>query len=177
LEFAADIEMVANFWLRSGDAHTANNFQAFLEKTLSFFQEKNRIVAFGFGLFSGKIFDYPEEEGRKTDYITAVPMYVLKKYAALARIVNLGLIPDRIRPHNLRTSRAMHWLQAGIEIYHIRDLLGPVSVQTTEIYARTDSKSKREALEKAYAAVGITEPEITSWEKNPKLVEFLKSLA
>jgi site-specific recombinase XerD len=84
--------------------------------------------------------------------------YVLQKYAALARIINPSLIPDRISPHNLRTSRAMHWLQAGIEIYHIRDLLGHVSVQTTEIYARTDSKSKREALEKAYAVVGITEP-------------------
>ncbi|KAA6322293.1 Tyrosine recombinase XerD [termite gut metagenome] len=103
--------------------------------------------------------------------------YVLKKYAALARIINPSLIPDKISPHNLRTSRAMHWLQAGIEIYYIRDLLGHVSVQTTEIYARTDSKSKREALEKAYAVVGITEPEITSWEKNPKLVDFLKSLA
>ena len=29
LAFVADIEMVANFWLRSGNAHTANNFKAF----------------------------------------------------------------------------------------------------------------------------------------------------
>jgi len=108
---------------------------------------------------------------------TAGITYVLKKYTALARIINPSIIPEKISPHDLRTSRAMHWLQAGIEIYHIRDLLGHVSVQTTEIYARTDSKSKRMALEKAYAVVGITEPEITSWEKNPKLVEFLKRLA
>jgi hypothetical protein len=27
--------MVANFWLRLGDAHTANNFQVFLEETPS----------------------------------------------------------------------------------------------------------------------------------------------
>jgi hypothetical protein len=77
LAFVADIEMVANFWLRSGDAHTANNFQAFLEETLSFFQEKKiRLLRLDSGFFRGKIFDYPEEEGRKTDYITAVPMYV-----------------------------------------------------------------------------------------------------
>jgi len=103
--------------------------------------------------------------------------YVLKKYATLARIVHPNLIPEKISPHNLRTSRAMHWLEAEINIYQIRDLLGHVSVQTTEVYARTDSKSKRDALEKAYAVIGITEPQITSWEKNPKLVEFLKSLA
>ena len=28
MAFVADVEMVANFWLRSGDAHTANNFEA-----------------------------------------------------------------------------------------------------------------------------------------------------
>ncbi|HCC50770.1 MAG TPA: hypothetical protein DEQ30_00905 [Porphyromonadaceae bacterium] len=32
--------MVANFWLRSGDTHTANNFKAFLEETLLFLQDK-----------------------------------------------------------------------------------------------------------------------------------------
>ena len=103
--------------------------------------------------------------------------YILKKYASQARLIHPALIPVKISPHNLRTSRAMHWLQAGIEIYYIRDLPGHISVQTTEIYARTDSKSKREALEKAYSVVGMTEPEVTSWEKNPQLVEFLKSLA
>jgi hypothetical protein len=76
LAFVADIEMVANFWLRSGDAHTANNFQSFLEETLSFFQEKKiGLLRLDSGFFSGKIFDYLEEHS-KTDYITAVPMYV-----------------------------------------------------------------------------------------------------
>ena len=36
IAFIADVEFVANFWLRSGDAHTANNFKAFLEETLDF---------------------------------------------------------------------------------------------------------------------------------------------
>jgi hypothetical protein len=59
--------MVANFWLRSGDAYTANNFQAFLEETLSFFQEKKiELLHLDSGFFSGKIFDYLEEEGKKT---------------------------------------------------------------------------------------------------------------
>jgi len=40
IAFVSEIEMVANFWLRSGDAHTANNFKAFLEETLSFFGRK-----------------------------------------------------------------------------------------------------------------------------------------
>ena len=56
-------------------------------------------------------------------------------------------------------------------------LLGHVSVQTTEVYARADSKAKREALEKAYADIGLTKPTAqTSWERDPKLKAFLKSL-
>ena len=74
-------------------------------------------------------------------------------------------------------SKAMHLLQAGVNLVYIRDLLGYVSVQTTEVYARADSKAKREALEKAYAEIGLTTPTAkTSWERDPKLKAFLKSL-
>ena len=103
--------------------------------------------------------------------------YVLKKYADMARKENPQLIPDMISPHVLRHSKAMHLLQAGVNLVYIRDLLGHVSVQTTEVYARTDSKAKREALEKAYADIGLTTPTAkTSWERDPKLKAFLKSL-
>ena len=103
--------------------------------------------------------------------------YVLKKYADMARKENPQLIPDKISPHVLRHSKAMHLLQAGVNLIYIRDLLGHVSVQTTEVYARADSKAKREALEKAYADIGLTTTTAkTSWERDPKLKAFLKSL-
>lgn len=38
----------------------------------------------------------------------------------------------------------------GVNLVYIRDLLGHISIQTTDIYARADSKAKRDALEKAY---------------------------
>ena len=63
------------------------------------------------------------------------------------------------QPHSLRHSKAMHLLQAGVNLIYIRDILGHVSIQTTEIYARADSKQKREALEAAYADI------ILSWIK------------
>jgi hypothetical protein len=77
LAFVSDIEMVANFWLRSGDAHTANNFFAFLEETLSFFKDRKiGLLRLDSGFYDQKIFDYLEDENRKIDYITAVLMYV-----------------------------------------------------------------------------------------------------
>ena len=76
--------------------------------------------------------------------------YILAKHARSARSSNPGLIPEHIHCHSLRHSKATHLLQAGVNLVYIRDILGHASVTTTEVYARADSKQKREALEKAY---------------------------
>ena len=44
----------------------------------------------------------------------------------------------------------MNLLHAGVNPIYIRDLLGHADLSTTEIYARTDTELKREALKKAY---------------------------
>jgi site-specific recombinase XerD len=103
--------------------------------------------------------------------------YILNTYVAMARVIHPELIPEPISPHVIRHSKAMHLLQAGVNLVYIRDLLGHVSIQTTEIYARADSKLKREALEKASRDVIDIEIETSSWEKDKKLKAFLKGLA
>jgi len=76
IAFVSDVEMVANFWLRSGDAHTANNFQAFLEETLSFFGNKKiGLLRLDSGFYDKNIFNYLEKEDVGIDYIVAVPMF------------------------------------------------------------------------------------------------------
>ena len=102
--------------------------------------------------------------------------YILNHYIENARKHHPQLIPDHVSPHTLRHSKAMHLLQAGVNLIYIRDLLGHVTIQTTEIYARADSKQKREALEKAYADV-IPEKNIRgSWENDETLLYWLKNL-
>jgi site-specific recombinase XerD len=103
--------------------------------------------------------------------------FILMRYVKSAHIVNPDLIPERISPHCLRHSKAMHLLQAGINLVYIRDILGHVSIQTTEIYARADSKQKREALEAAYIdVIPQMEGAVRTWEKDSKLKSWLKSL-
>jgi site-specific recombinase XerD len=99
--------------------------------------------------------------------------HILLKYADKARKRDTKLIPDKLSCHSLRHSKAMHLLQAGVNLVYIRDILGHVSVQTTEIYARADSKQKREALEKAYVDIGPKEEPV--WENNENLLSWLKS--
>ena len=99
--------------------------------------------------------------------------HIVLKYAKLARKQDSTLIPLIISCHSLRHSKAMHLLQAGVNLVYIRDILGHVSIQTTEIYARIDSKQKRDAIEKAYIAVS---PDVNPiWERDENLLQWLKS--
>lgn len=98
--------------------------------------------------------------------------HIVRKYAERARREDKTVIPDKISTHSLRHSKAMHLLQAGVNLVYIRDILGHVSVQTTEIYARADSKQKRKALEKAYVDINPDEEPI--WARNENLIGWLK---
>jgi integrase/recombinase XerD len=109
---------------------------------------------------------------RKEKLTRAGINHIVQKYAKMARKKNEMNFPDKISCHSLRHSKAMHLLQAGVNLIYIRDILGHVSIQTTEIYARADSKLKREALEKAYINVNPNEEPI--WMKNENLVTWLK---
>jgi len=99
--------------------------------------------------------------------------HILIKYAGIARMKDSKLIPEKISCHSLRHSKAFHLLQAGVNLVYIRDILGHVSVQTTEIYAKADSRQKREAIEKAY--VDVHPKENPTWLTNNNLLEWLKS--
>ena len=109
---------------------------------------------------------------RKQKLTRAGINHIIQKYVITARKENEMIIPENISCHSLRHSKAMHLLQAGVNLVYIRDILGHVSIQTTEIYARADSKQKREALEKAYVNVNPDEEPI--WTKDETLVSWLK---
>lgn len=101
--------------------------------------------------------------------------YLLQEYVKSAANTDKTLFPAKITPHCIRHSKAMHLLQADVNIVQLRDFLGHASIRTTDIYARAEGKKKREALEKAYAD---TNPEILkakrNWEKDPDLLEWLE---
>ncbi len=103
--------------------------------------------------------------------------YILKKYVTMAGDKNPDLIPKKFSPHCLRHSKAMHLLQAGVAIIYIRDFLGHSSIKTTEIYAKTDNKNKREALDKAYQVANDTPQDAENlWNEDASLMSFLENL-
>lgn len=100
--------------------------------------------------------------------------YILEKHFSKVKELSPECFPDTISPHIMRHSKAMHLLQSGVNLVYIRDLLGHVSIQTTEIYARADSSMKRKALEDAYE--NVVSDELPEWQQNADLLEWLKDL-
>jgi site-specific recombinase XerD len=101
--------------------------------------------------------------------------YILDKYASELSTSGSVSFPEKVSPHCLRHSKAMHLLQSGVNLVYIRDLLGHADVSTTEVYARADEHFKREALEKAYPSPSPATIE-TSWHKDSDLLDWLKNL-
>lgn len=98
---------------------------------------------------------------------------IVKKYTAMARRVNPA-IPEGISCHSFRHSKAMHMLEADINLVYIRDFLGHSSTTTTEIYARASTQKKLEALKKINSSI-VTDRK-TSWQKDGELLGWLKEM-
>ena len=98
--------------------------------------------------------------------------YVLDKHLAVAAEVAPSIGRKKITCHSLRHSRAMHLLEAGVNLIYIRDILGHASVTTTEIYAKTNPELKRKYLTE-HSATYSTGEKYTDEEKDD-LVKWLK---
>lgn len=117
---------------------------------------------------------FMNKNGRKLT--TAGLAYIISLYASPARVLRPDLIPEKLSPHSFRHSKAMHLLQSGVNMVYVRDILGHVSIKTTEIYARADSKQKREALENAYQDLIPKTSTEGVWENDQELKKWLRSL-
>jgi hypothetical protein len=74
MAFVAETKMVANFWLRSGDSHTSNNIEAFLDDTFQKLQGKKvGLFRADSGFYDKKVLEYLEQ--RSINYIVAVRLY------------------------------------------------------------------------------------------------------
>lgn len=94
IAFIADVKLVANMWLRSGNTSSANNFLSFLDDTLSKLKSKTiGLIRLDSGFFQSDILDYLEE--KSMDYIVAAkftrPIQRLILYSTNWIILNSGI--------------------------------------------------------------------------------------
>ena len=99
--------------------------------------------------------------------------YIIAKYVASVRKTST-LVPLKVTAHMFRHSKAMHLLQAGVNLIYIRDFLGHVDLKTTEIYARADTEMKRKAIENLYP--DLIDSNLPDWSKDQSLLSWLSEL-
>jgi len=74
MAFVAECRMVANFWLRSGDAHSCNNMESFLQDTLAKLHGKKiGLLRADSGFYGKQVFDFLEQH--RINYIVAARFY------------------------------------------------------------------------------------------------------
>lgn len=69
----------------------------------------------------------------------------LHKHAQIAR-ATCGEVPEDVHAHQLRHSKASHWLEDGMNIVQISLLLGHAQLQTTMIYLDVTTEQEEKAL-------------------------------
>ncbi|MDQ0277475.1 site-specific recombinase XerD [Arthrobacter silviterrae] len=101
--------------------------------------------------------------------------YILDKHVTAAREGDPAALPDTISPHTFRHSKAMHLLQAGVNLVYIRDILGHADLKTTEIYARIDGEMKRRALQSAFTNLAPSDA-MPLWHQDKDMLTWLTNL-
>ena len=99
--------------------------------------------------------------------------YILQKYIDLVHAKHPLEFPEKLSPHCLRHTKAMMLLEMNQNLIYIRDILGHEHMKTTEIYARTDSKQIRQAVEEASAAVPAVDSDKIDYKGNKELLSWL----
>lgn len=97
--------------------------------------------------------------------------YILNKYVRSASEMD-DSIPQKITPHSIRHTKAMHLFESCENLIHVRDFLGHTDIKTTGIYARSSLAMKKRALE---MVSDTPVAEIPSWQENKDMLLWLKS--
>ena len=99
----------------------------------------------------------------------------MKKYGKSARR-DCPEVPERVYPHMIRHTRAMHLYRQGVPLVLVAEFLGHASVETTKIYAYADTEMKRAALEKIDTVSSGSPAPTPIWENDEEMILKLSGL-
>lgn len=100
----------------------------------------------------------------------------IERYGKQAAKVSPGM-PEKVTPHMLRHTRAMHLYKRGMPLPLLAEFLGHSSVETTRIYAYADTEMKREASNKADVVRQNNPVPIETWDKDEEMILKLSGLS
>ena len=102
---------------------------------------------------------------------------IYEKYVQLARANHPGLFNEKsYTPHSMRHSVATHMLEAGVPLIVIKNILGHVSLQSTQIYAEVTQNTLNKYIRAWSEKWGpITDGIAEETDSAPVIPDFLRS--
>jgi site-specific recombinase XerD len=94
-------------------------------------------------------------------------------YAKAALVACPSLQGRNITPHVFRHTTALHLIEAGNDIFVLKDWLGHAHIKTASQYVEVSVERKRKALETVPPPAGGKPQETPQWKQQPALMEFL----
>lgn len=98
----------------------------------------------------------------------------LKKYSTMAR-KECAEIPEKVKPHQFRHTRAMHLYRHGMPLQILAEFMGHASTISTQVYAYADTEMKRKAIEKCQPETDKID--LPEWQNDEGLIKKLYGLA
>ena len=100
----------------------------------------------------------------------------MKKYGETARLA-CNELPEKIHPHMMRHTRAMHFYSEGMPRIMLAEYLGHADIQSTKPYVSTSTEMKRKAVEKVDATGKNTPEPAAIWENDDDMIMRLAGLS
>lgn len=128
-----------------------------------------------------KNFPYSGEEvlftNRKGEPLTRQGVrYILQKYVDELKGFNPNGFSGSAHPHLLRHSKATHLVNAGVNIYNVRDFLGHSSIATTQVYLASNPEVTRKAIEKIASQTVPESVDYYTENEKQSLMNYLETL-
>lgn len=117
---------------------------------------------------------YTTIHGTRGKMSTDTVSLFMKKYGATGKRICTEM-PERVHPHQLRHSRAMHLYRSGMPLVLLSEFLGHADVNTTRVYAWADTEMKRRAIQRATGA-NTAEAVEPIWENDEQMIKRLYGL-
>jgi site-specific recombinase XerD len=126
---------------------------------------------------SGNFVFYTTIHGKRGQMSPDNVEYFMKRYGEKAKL-GCSNVPNRVHPHQLRHTRAIHLYRGGMPLALLSEFLGHAGISTTQVYAYADTEMKRQAIQKACPQnhAEPTEPEKPIWENNEDYIRKLYGL-
>lgn len=102
--------------------------------------------------------------------------HIMNKFKDIVKKQHVNSFNSSISPHHMRHSKATHLVNAGVNIYNIRDFLGHASVVTTQIYLTSNPEVMRSVIENASQKTVPESTEYYSADEKTDLMAFLETL-